>query len=356
MNDDFKKTGGIEDFMQQFTQSGKKSTRSKKTIAKRTRLTEKRLKQMSNSFLTENRLKPACSLGRDVNGNGNGNGNGNNTNSNGNNNFTCYDNAALIKLRTYWNMRHPDKKITTNSSKGIWNALNNNMRNTCDTETCWLNQKFVDNKVAKELRENSFAPEAPPSWGKNPSEWLSSTDIERVMKQYEKAYKCFVFLGPSPIDFDAHLAYGECVWEELCNIDIAKMMKKGKFKIGMIFNLDKHYQPGSHWVSMFVNLKKGYIFYFDSTGRRAGAEIKRLAAKIKEQAAAKGVKLEFIENNRQHQRQNNECGMYSLFAICTQLKDDRNPKDFLKGGEIKDHTMNELREKYFNPAGYLEQK
>ena len=37
----------------------------------------------------------------------------------------------------------------------------------------------------------SFAPEAPKSWNKNPNEWLSSTDILKVMKQYEKAYRCF---------------------------------------------------------------------------------------------------------------------------------------------------------------------
>jgi hypothetical protein len=30
-----------------------------------------------------------------------------------------------------------------------------------------------------------------------------------VMKQYEKAYKCFDFIGPTPINFDKKKIYGE---------------------------------------------------------------------------------------------------------------------------------------------------
>ena len=40
------------------------------------------------------------------------------------------------------------------------------------------------------------------------------------MKQYENTYKCFEFIGPSPIDYDQHLSYGECVWEELCKFSL----------------------------------------------------------------------------------------------------------------------------------------
>ena len=38
---------------------------------------------------------------------------------------------------------------------------------------------------------------------KNPQEWLSSDEITDVMKQYEDKYDNFVFLGPSPIDFES---------------------------------------------------------------------------------------------------------------------------------------------------------
>lgn len=277
---------------------------------------------------------PACSLNR-------------------NNTDTCYNDEALLKMRTLWNKRHPDEMITSNDPKAIWLSLKNNLSNVCKSEACWLKQKFIDEETAKIIMRSSFAPEAPPSWTKNPHEWLSSIDIEKVMNQYEKAFPCFEFIGPSPIDFDHHLAYGECVWEELCKFDIESYIKRGKFKIGIIFNLDPHYKPGSHWVSLFINLKNNYIFYFDSTGDPAPKEVKELIETITKQAMSVGYELEFIENNRVHQKQDNECGMYSLYAIASQLKDIRTPKSFLKGGEITDKNMHLLRNRYFNQHGTL---
>lgn len=280
------------------------------------------------------RKGPTCSLGR--------------TDS-----YTCYDDKTLLRLRTFWNARHPDSKISTNNPKEIWEGLKQRLGSLCNTESCWLRQKFLTDKMAKDIRNYSFAPEAPPSWTDNPNEWLSSVDIEKVMRQYEKAYPCFEFIGPSPIDYDTHLRYGECVWEELCKFDLKDFVKRGKFKIGVIFNLDKHYQPGSHWVSLFVNVKKGYIFYFDSTGRGPGKEINKLVNTITTQAKGLGVELKYIVNNREHQKGNNECGMYSLYAITSQLKDSKQPNAFLSGGEITDKSMNILRNNFFNKAGTL---
>ena len=44
----------------------------------------------------------------------------------------------------------------------------------------------------------------------------------QIMKQYEKEYPSFRFIGPSPIDYDAHEYNGECVWEELCKFNLYK--------------------------------------------------------------------------------------------------------------------------------------
>ena len=44
------------------------------------------------------------------------------------------------------------------------------------------------------------------------------------MKQYENVYKCFEFLGPSPIDYDTHMHNGDCVWEDLCEFNLKKAM------------------------------------------------------------------------------------------------------------------------------------
>jgi len=169
--------------------------------------------------------------------------------------YSCYSDDALLKMKSLWNARHPDVLIESDNPKQIWTALKDNMKNVCDIETCWLRQKFISHKLDKELVSYTFAPDAPNSWKKNPTEWLTSVDIEKVMKQFENRYKCFDFIGPSPIDFDKHMLYGECVWEELCKFNLKSLIKKGKSKIGIIFNLDPHYLEGSHWVSMFINTK-----------------------------------------------------------------------------------------------------
>ena len=76
------------------------------------------------------------------------------------------------------------------------------------------------------------------------------------MNDLQRANKKFVFIGPSPQDFDAEDG-NNCVWPELCRFNLAK----SKPKIGIIFNLDNHNQPGSHWVAMFIhkNTKRFFI-------------------------------------------------------------------------------------------------
>ena len=262
--------------------------------------------------------------------------------------YSCYSDDALFKMKSLWNARHPDVLIKSDDPKQIWGALKNNMRDVCDIETCWLRQKFISHKLDKELVSYTFAPDAPNSWKKNPTEWLTSVDIEKVMKQFENKYKCFDFIGPSPIDFDKHMLYGECVWEELCKFNLHSLIKKGKTKIGMIFNLDPHYLEGSHWVSMFVNTKKGYIFFFDSNGDPAPKQVKTLANRIIKQGKEIGLDLDFYQNSpKEHQKGNTECGMYSLYLII-QLLTGEHDYEYFMNNRVGDEDMEKLRREYFN--------
>ena len=149
--------------------------------------------------------------------------------------YSCLTDDAIYKLRDLWNIRHPDVAINSNDPKEIWEKMKDNMKSVCNKESCWLKQGFVNGQLNREL-ETSFAPASPSEWKKNPNEWLSSLDIMNVMKQYEDAYKCFEFIGPSPIDYDTHKLYGECVWEELCHFNLENQINNGKMKIGVIFN------------------------------------------------------------------------------------------------------------------------
>ena len=266
------------------------------------------------------------------------------------NSYTCYTTENLLKMRDNWNSRHPDFKIQTTTPKEIWDELKNNMLDVCNNESCWLRQKFMDNNINSELLSYTFAPKSPKSWLKNPNEWLSSVDIEKVMKQYEKEYKNFDFIGPSPIDFDTHMLNNECVWEELCKFSLKKQLSKGKQKTGIIFNTDPHYKEGSHWISLFINIQNNnnYIFFFDSNGDSAPKEIKKLSEIILEQGEELGIEdFNFYENKKSHQRSNTECGMYSLYLIIELLIGNHNIDHFMNNW-IKDATVESLRKKYFN--------
>ena len=267
------------------------------------------------------------------------------------NEFSCYTNESLIHLRDRWNARHPDVKITSNSPKEIHKQLSDYLKDICNNEACWLRQNGAFGKLESELSE-SFAPESPPEWKKNPNEWLSSTDIMKVMKQYEKAYKNFDFIGPSPIDFDTRKLYGECVWEELCNFNLEKLIKEGKTKIGMVFNTDPHNKPGQHWISMFIDIKKKKIFFFDSTGDPAPQEIENLINRIKEQGVNLKPKIIFkVDSNEgiEHQYGNTECGIYSIYFIVHMLE-NKMTEHYLKTHILKDEYMEKFRHIYFNDS------
>ena len=265
------------------------------------------------------------------------------------NDYTCYSNQSLYKLRDKWNSRHPDDKIESNDLKTIWSSLKDRMQKICNTEACWMRKLFENNELDKNLLNYTFAPKTPKEWKTNPNEWLTSVDIEEVMQQYEKAYPSFEFIGPSPIDFNTKKLVGQCVWEELCNFNLKKYKDEGKTKIGIIFNTDPHYKDGSHWVSMFINLKEKYIFFYDSTGDESQPEIKVLVDEIIKQGKALGIQFNYIENRNPHQKLDTECGMYSLHLIINLLKENMKVSDFTNGPLITDSEMEKFRNIYFNP-------
>ena len=267
------------------------------------------------------------------------------------NDFSCYTDESLIKLRDRWNARHRDVEIRSTNPKEIHNQLKLYLSTVCNKESCWLKQDRHFGSILKDLKE-SFAPTTPVEWKKNPNEWLSSVDIMNVMKQYEKAYKCFDFIGPSPIDFDQHKLYGECVWDELCNFSLRNQIKNGKYKIGIILNTDPHYKSGQHWISLFINVKKKIIFFFDSTGDPPPKEVLAFINKLKEQGLSMKPKIKFSYDSSEgyvHQQKNSECGVYALFFIVRMLKDSLST-NYLKTHRIDDESIAIFRKIYFNES------
>ena len=262
--------------------------------------------------------------------------------------FTCYTVKGLHKIKNIWNKKHKDRKILTNKPRNIWRALQYIFNESCNKESCWIKQKCISENIDIETKDYTFAPKAPESWKENPREWLTSTDIVEVMKQYEKKHKNFDFIGPSPIDYDKHLAYGECVWEELCEFSLEKSLSDGKTQIGIIFNLDKHNQDGSHWIAMYINTDKRHIYFLDSYGEKMPRQVQKFKTKVQKQSLkiGNGKKYKLFENKKRHQYSDSECGMYSLYFII-QLLEGVSFNKFVKT-RVKDDYMMKLRKIYFN--------
>ena len=260
--------------------------------------------------------------------------------------FTCYSPEALHEIKELWNARHPDQLISSNDSESIWKSLRAYMGVACKRESCWLRQNFIRTGLDPELLNYTFAPPKPAEWTKNPNTWLSSVDIGAVMKQFEYAYPCFEFLGPSPIDYDTHKSRGQCVWDELCKFSLREQIDNGKTKIGIIFNLDQHYKGGSHWVAMFVDCKKKVIYYFDSYGDKMPKQIEKFAKLVQEQSTRISGRYEIRVNKKRHQYGDSECGMYCLYFITHMLKGK--PASFFDKSSIPDIDMEKLRKKLFN--------
>jgi len=275
---------------------------------------------------------------------------------------SCLPEDILMTIKKEYNNNHPENPIKTNHFTEIWNELKNRL--DCKKEDCWL-KEIRDTKLRKEIDEMIFAPDQPPEWKNNPDEWLSNFDIIDVLKQYQKTYKNFTFIEPTPIDFDDTPPdmYGSCVTKELCKFELSHYVKKKITKIGIIFNLDKHNESGSHWVSLFIDLDDKFILYFDSAADIIQPEIETLVNKILEQGSQLGIELKYEKDNNpfEHQMGNTECGMYSLYFIITlltgktgegkMLKDYKEKHKYFNSSRIPDEYVFKHRNIYFNSGG-----
>lgn len=234
---------------------------------------------------------------------------------------TCYTRKQLIEFALDWNESNPQHSIMNlkQLKKGeLWRELRK--RHKTDQEDQWINKT---RKVNKRRANESFAPIVP--WSKeNKNAWLSDDDIHNVMRRCEHNFEGFHFLEPAPIDFDTKTAFGTCAYSGLCNYSYDELASKYK-TFGAIFNTDTHDGPGQHWISLFVNLEKGMICYFDSVGDKPPAEIGTLIERFRNQGNAyfrkikKQVKVHVHINKTRHQLGNTECGVYCIYFIYAML-------------------------------------
>lgn len=255
---------------------------------------------------------------------------------------TCFSKTQLLHLAESLRISIPN-----NSKKQhIWNSINQYMisKNKCDdkNEHCWL--KYYPKHIIN--RDSTHVPQHPIDWFDNPYSWLSNLDIMNVMVQYERKYKLFKFIGVFPIDFASNNGFGKCISEEICNLNINSLIKKYS-SFAAVFNLDKHYEPGSHWVAIYFNVNKSSsnygFYYFDSNAIKPPNEIINFYKSIKTQIKGEDFKLEY--NIIQKQFKNSECGMFCIYFLTLCLKNIPFEKIIKK--PFNDDDVHKLRKRFF---------
>jgi hypothetical protein len=242
-------------------------------------------------------------------------------------------------------------QITENKEELV-KELESRMKNTCSDQTCWLRTDFVKAMNDEEIENDTFRPEGP----SNKKEWLSTTDINNVVSQYQEKFKDFLFLGAVPADFLELEILG------IKDLDFHELNKEGKNKIGMVINLDESWKSGSHWVALYANLDKDQIYYFDSFGKKPHKRTKKFINKIftymykskfkknprindiiKGGAIIKDFDVKY--NSQQHQFSNTECGVYSMNFIIRLVRGETFEE--ITNNITKDAEMNKCRDSYF---------
>lgn len=275
---------------------------------------------------------------------------------------SCFNLKSLKKIANAYNNdigKNSNKIINLELSKSeLVSEISKRISECGINQLCWLDVDFVKNTRDNEILKNTFRPKGPQGRFK----WLSTTDINQVIKQYEEKYKDFKFFGAVPIDFE------ELEFLGLHNLDFNELVDSGITRIGMVINLDESWKSGSHWVALYADLDKYQIYYYDSYGIRPKLRIRKFIKKISKWCYEKKINKEFdldendfdimddtkkfydkvIDiryNKMQHQRGGSECGVYSVNFILRLLKGETFSD--INKTRLDDNVVNECRKTYF---------
>lgn len=264
--------------------------------------------------------------------------------------FTCFELNELKEIASTYNsfitknnicdekkciLGNMIENINNTDKKKLWNEIYDRLKYLCRYEWCWLNLDFINTIEDEEMRNKILYYTFKPKMTETRYSWLSNKDIDFVVKQYEKRNTNFKYIGAHPADYF-----------DITKWDITDLQTKDL--IGIVFNLDTHDQPGSHWVCLMIDNIKQTIEYFDSAGEAPTKYIKYFIKKLLKTKQFRDYT--FKRNKKIHQKENSECGIYCLNYIIERL----NGKSFddISNNIIVDDLMNKMRDVFFRPITY----
>ena len=268
---------------------------------------------------------------------------------------SCFTLKELHEIALNYNSSHKDQIRLYPTKKDMITELDSKLKESCSDQTCWATLKFIKNNDELNMAFKAKGPAGQ-------FDWLSTTEINDCMERYMRIYSHFLFVGAVPIDIEDLEQFG------VKTLNYDKLIKKGYYIIGIVFNLDEHYKSGSHWVSFFVDFKTKRIYYSDSAGKPPEQKVKRLVKKLAEKFFERdnpGKKImqlpvdsymnesgpnamekiyDIRYNKLQHQYGGSECGVYSMNFIIRLLRGDL--FDEIHKSRITDKDMNGCRPAY----------
>lgn len=259
-------------------------------------------------------------------------------------NGSCYHQKELLDI--FNNLDRASKSIVLNGKDSVknftkeelWNRLHGFFEPMYKSrEDYWMEHVKLSDK-------DVFVPKTTDTDMYN---MLWSIDLINVMKQYEKVYNNFVFLGVVPLDFK------EVAYNKTYGYKYDRYIPEGKTKFGMIINYDKSYEEGSHWVALFIDFISNQISFFDSGGKCPPiSEI----SNFMDFMVGKFPKLQKLCNSTQHQFDGVECGVYCCYFIISSLQNVK--FNVFLNDIIPESKMVKYRETLFRPwinikGGYI---
>jgi hypothetical protein len=266
--------------------------------------------------------------------------------------YTCFEYDELIHIAEAFNkyikskrcprLQYSNKDIKcemkeisfSKSKKKLWYSIYNRLKNICSYEYCWLDLDFINEIDDKNLREKIKYFTFKPKMTKTKRDWLNTQDINNVLQQYQELFPTFKFIGALPSDF-----------YKVTTVDYNQVLKYDK--IGLVFNLDEHNQPGSHWVAFLVDNKMGTLEYYDSVGKLPNKNIQTFINEMSEYLKKNGYNYNKLYNTKKHQYENTECGVYSIYFLIQRLFGF--DFEYVTKKVVKDKQMNRFRNVIFRP-------
>lgn len=222
--------------------------------------------------------------------------------------YSCLTKKDLVEV--YNKIFGKDVKNTSMNKKELHRLLTKHIGIT--EELWWVSDKNLPARIVDKIKYYIYKPYGPIK----DSEWLYSSDINTIMKQYEK------YINDKNVSFTYYKTIGSDHFTHNTFVDNGK-------NTGIIFNTDKEGGKGEHWVSVYITKKT--VHYYDSLGNKPYGDILKFI---------KSLNKKIIVDSKKHQNQDGLCGLYAIEFIVRKALD----RDM---ADMTDNNIGGTRKKLF---------